>query len=548
MSIPKEPRQLMINIMYLVLTALLALNVSKEVIDAFAKAEKNMAISNNSIKTRVGDTYAAFEEKIKKNKGRGQNHFDKAQEASAFADAQFQKIEDLKEKFKAFSGGYVKKEDEAGVEYETEELKGASNQSASTRFFVKGYIPIDEEGKKVGTEVLDPHGAALRALIEETRSGLLQFFNDDPTDQQALSGLMPLEIDTAGIGAMGDTQYDPWATKNFYQLPMIASLSELTRYQNEIRTAESMVVEKFADRVGEKRINFDKFAAAVIPNGTKFFPGEKLILQGFLTASSNQSKPTVTFNGSARSLNADGRAIFEETTGALGKKTIKVNVSSKNQFGEVKNYTETFEYEVVAPPDHAAVVSATKMNVFYIGVDNPLEASISGIPTSKINVSMTGGNLTPQGTGTYNVRVTSPGEATVNVSGPRTDGKGNFSDQKKFRVKRIPDPYPAIGNSPSNKKGGAMKTGEFKAHQGIRAILENFDFEADFRVTSFEATYAPKRDDLQIATNSGAKFNSQVVSWQQKVKPGDAFFFDNIKAVGPDGTTREIGSLSYKIR
>jgi len=547
MSIPKEPRQLMINIMYLVLTALLALNVSKEVIDAFAKAERSMATSNVNIKTRVGDTYSAFKSKIEKNKGRGQEHYDAAESASAFADAQFQKIEDMKTEFIAYSGGYLKKELEDGSEIMTDKLKAPDKQGASTGFFVKGYKAKDAEGNTID-EPLDARGAELRAIIEETRSGLLKFFDNNKEDQVALEGLMPLVVDTAGVAELGETEFDAWSTKNFYQLPMIASLSELTRYQNEIRTAESMVVEKFADRVGEKRINFDKFAAAVIPNGTKFFPGEKLVLQGFLTASSNASKPTVTFNGSPRSLNAEGRAIFEETTGSLGKKTIKVNVSSKNQFGETKNYSETFEYEVVAPPDHAAVVSATKMNVFYIGVDNPLEASISGIPTSKISANMTGGTMTPNGAGTYNVRVTSPGEATVNVSGPRSDGKGTFSDAKKFRVKRIPDPYPAIGNSPSNKKGGAMKTGEFKAHQGIRAILENFDFEADFRVTSFEATYAPKRDDLQIGTNQGAKFNSTVASWQSKVKPGDAFFFDNIKAVGPDGTTREIGSLSYKIR
>jgi len=193
------------------------------------------------------------------------------------------------------------------------------------------------------------------------------------------------------------------------------------------------------------------------------------------------------------------------------------------------------------------------MNVFYIGVDNPIECGISGIAGDKINASISGGGakITPKGNGKFVVRVTEPtkkGEfVKVAVSGPKPefdrDG-GSHSESKDFRSKYIPDPIPEIGG----KNGGKMRSGEFKVQKGIAATLYGFDFDAKFEVVSCEVTYAPKRDDLQTKTNQGALFTGDVKALMSQAKPGDSFFFDDIRAKGPDGKTRNLGTIGFSIK
>jgi len=542
MSIPKEPRQLMINIMYLVLTAMLALNVSAEIINAFKKLNNSMEISNDNMQLKINDTYAAFEAKIAKNKGRGKEHLTKAQAASEYADEVYDQLETIKKELIEFSGGYIMNEDST---YKLDkdglrEMKGISSTSATTNYFVKG------------TETLEPQGPVLKELLSGTRDKFLSFFNDNKEDRTQLEQLLPLKIEMDSTMVDENMEFDPWSKKNFYMLPTVAAITELTRYQNEVRIAEQNVVEKFSDRVGEKRINFDSFEAAVIPNGSKFITGDPLSLEMFLSASSSSSKPEIYVNGQRQNVGANGRAEYETKTSGTGKKTLDVEVRSKNQFGEMKSYKKKFEYEVVPPfrQEYKAIVSPVKMNVFYIGVDNPVEVGISGIAADKVQAQISGGGgqMKKVGDGRFMVRVSGPpgSKAKVDIRGekPEYDREGgSFNGSKEFRVKKIPDPIAEIGG----KTGGKMRTGEFKAQSGISAVLNNFDFDAKFVVTRFDVTFAPRRNDLQIKSNNGPYFSGAVQGLMAQAKPGDAFFFDDIHAKGPDGVERNIGGIALKI-
>jgi len=205
---------------------------------------------------------------------------------------------------------------------------------------------------------------------------------------------------------------------------------------------------------------------------------------------------------------------------------------------------ETIKVGVVPPPDHVAVVSPTKMNVFYVGVPNPVSASITGIPNKNVSVNMSGGSITKAGgAGAYTVTVSKPGKATVNLSGKNQLGKTvNLSSE--FRVKRIPNPVPEVGG----KAGGKMGTGEWKAQRAVFAMLHDFDFDAKFNVMGFEMTLAQKGQDLQICTNRGGKFEGRCNEIKNKGKVGDMYFIDNIKAKGPDGSTRTLPTISFKIK
>ena len=147
-------------------------------------------------------------------------------------------------------------------------------------------------------------------------------------------------------------------------------MTEITRYESLVKSAESVVVEKFSERVGVKNVVFDNFETAIIPNAETFIDGDPLNLDIFLSASSStSSKPQILVNGKSLKVGSNGRAEFNMNTKGSGKKALDVEIRSQNQFGESKSYKKKFNYEVVPPfrQEYKAVVSPTKMNVFYIG-------------------------------------------------------------------------------------------------------------------------------------------------------------------------------------
>ena len=137
---------------------------------------------------------------------------------------------------------------------------------------------------------------------------------------------------------------------------------------------------------------------------------------------------------------------------------------------------------------------------------------------------MSGGSINKSGgPGKYNVRVTSPGKAKVNLNGKNKKGE-SVNGSAEFRVKRIPDPTPEVGG----KQGGAMKTGEIKAQMGVAARLKDFDFDAKFTVVGFEMTLAERGQDLLTCVNGGSKFTGQCQNLINRAKVGSIYYFDNI--------------------
>jgi hypothetical protein len=205
---------------------------------------------------------------------------------------------------------------------------------------------------------------------------------------------------------------------------------------------------------------------------------------------------------------------------------------------EMKTYSKEFSYEV---GQRSCSVQLDKMNVFYIGVDNPITVAAAGVSSNDLKVNATGVTLNNDGKAHYIVRATTPGEATITLS-----GGGLPATSFKYRVKRIPDPVPLLG---AKHKSKAMANGEFKAQGGVAGVLENFDFEAKCDIVGFEVTYLPKRQDPVTKQNGGARWNGDVQDWINKAKPGDAYFFDDIKTKCPgDAVPRNIGGLAFKIR
>ena len=189
----------------------------------------------------------------------------------------------------------------------------------------------------------------------------------------------------------------------------------------------------------------------------------------------------------------------------------------------------------------ACVISLDKMNVFYIGVDNPISVLVSGAPQESVRLTVQSGSATLEKKDDihYNVRVSTPGETRLTLS---CDGA---EQTFYYRVKRIPDPTPLLGGKHKSKHIG---NGEFKAQTGLAIILEYFDYDLSCDITGFMVVRMPRKDDPVTLENSGSRFNPDVQKLIEQAAPGDRYFFDNIKVKYPgDMASRNLESLVFNI-
>src|SRR5690606_10776980 len=212
-------------------------------------------------------------------------------------------------------------------------------------------------------------------------------------------------------------------------------------------------------------------------------------------------------------------------------------IQVKQTDGTIKEYkTPEQQFQVVRP---SAVVSPDKMNVLYIGVNNPVSVSAPGTPTDKIRVSMSGGSISGSA-GKYNVKVSTPGTAKISAYAEVATGKLQTLSTTDFRVKRIPDPVAQF----AGKTGGTMSSVALKAQNAIFARLENFDFDAKFNVTRFSMIIAKPRADAIVLSTSGNNLSASMKSALNSIGPGTRVIFDNIIAVGPDGSPRQLNAVA----
>ena len=233
---------------------------------------------------------------------------------------------------------------------------------------------------------------------------------------------------------------------------------------------------------------------------------------------------------------------FTETARNIGTRTHNVAITLVNPLNQKsETYKGKFAYEV---GQKSIAVAADKMNVFYVGVDNPLTVSAAGIETSKLKVTGAGLGLRKTGKSSYVVKPTRVmKEAFIVVSG------GDKPVRKMFRVKKIPDPVAMMGTG-KDARGGRIGSGTMKAQPGIRAELIGFDFDARCKIQGYEFTYQKKRQDAVPVIVKGERFNAQAKRMVMAAKPGDVYYFEKIKAKcpGDKAGSRTLGSMVFKIK
>ncbi|KAI9550589.1 hypothetical protein GHT06_005836 [Daphnia sinensis] len=513
MSIPKEPRALMVNLMYLVLTAMLALNVSAEIINAFFSLNKGIKDSNEIVAVSNKSMKDGIDEQVKVNPAK-----------NAPFQAQAAKVMDITKDFESYVNGLTKElVDKAG---------GLDPKHSDGR-------PVKYKDKDIPNQIfiLGGKGAELEAKIKSTREALLNAIADE-TKRKELTNKIALQVDEVP----SDAHAKNWVELKFSHMPVAAVMPILTKLVADAKTSETALLNYLMDAVsGKKELKFDQFKVAIAPKKAYLIRGDKFEADVYLAAySSNPGQDvSISVNGSGLGLK-DGVAHYETTPSGIGKQTVKATASIKNPATGITTTTNgEFEYEV---GEKSATISAEKMNVFYIGVTNPIAVSAAGISSNSLKVSGSNCSVTKVDNNNYNVVASAPGEAIITIS-----GEGGFTATKKFRVKMIPNPVAMYGVGKS-AKGGPIGSGEMAAFNGLRAELENFDFDAKCSIQSYVMVHVPRREDPRQANVTGP-VNGDATRLTSAAKPGDTYNLMNIKARCPgDQVARDLGSMTFFVR
>lgn len=528
MSIPKEPRQLMINLMYLVLTAMLALNVSAEIINAFFMIDRGIEGSNNVIDDSNEFTFTALKKNAEQDLTKYQPLVDAAGEVQVLSREFNTYVDSLRSILVEQTGGYYPEDHE---KY-SGRPKGYKNKDVTTRLLAEG-----QEGEMLKNKIL------------ETRAELLDLINRlDGTEGTSIDEESLAELEksiTLNISDDWETKVKKpvnWQYFTFNQMPLASAFPIFRKFQNDMKSSEAAVLNYLVNQVGATTFKVDNFIPIASAPKSYVIAGEPYEADITIGASSRSVYENMSIEVNGRALDVeDGIASYQTSTSGTGVKKYEVDITLTNPTtGEVETYSKTFEYEVGR---RSVTVSADKMNVLYIGVDNPVSVVAAGVSSNELRVSGSGGGLSlsrASGSGKYTAKVTQPGEAKIRIS-----GGGLTPTSFDFRVKRIPDPVARLSKS----AGGSMGNGEFKAQLGVGAFLDNFDFDAQCDIQGYNLVYVPKRQDPVQSVNAGARYNAKSKRLVNQAKPGDIYYFENVKARCPgDRAGRTINSLVFQIK
>ena len=500
----QSPRQKMINMMYLVLTALLALNVSKDILKAFQKVEGSLSQAVDNISVQNNLMYSEFQKAAENNPIKVGVWKDLAFNIKEDASELRNYIESIKDSLIIKTGGV----DEDGA------LVGMDNL------------------EKVANEMLmkPQKGAKLKAKLNIYRDYLLGI--DGISDNADLTALINRTFNVDDL-----SKNLTWEKDKFGNYPLIAVLTFLTQIQGDVINTESKVVDFLRNNIGADDVKFSSAQAQVIQVKNYVMEGDSFKASISIAAYDETQTPTIIVTDKFINdtlpdfTNADtvrnfsrGKGLYSIPAKGIGVQKRAAKILLATETG-TKEYPVEFEYQVAKP---MAVVSPTKMNVFYRGVPNPIDISVPGYSPEDLTVSGTNVTLKRIKPGQYEatVRDKAKGDAKITVkANGRTIGK-----PIEFRLKRIPSPAASI----NGKKEGVMSKGKLSKAQGIAASLTNFPFDLKYTVESYDVRLTDGEYTKTIKVK-GNKFTTEVKDKILKLKPGSDISFTNIRAKGPDG-------------
>ena len=502
-----SPRQKMINLMYIVLTAMLALNVSSDVLDGFTQVEEGLDLSNQTVTHRNAAVYEALAIAAENNPDKAAAWHRRATEIRDEATS----LTALVDSLKLAIVQYVDGEDAT-----LDRIDNRENLEASS---------------VVMLNPLTRNGARLRNRVERFRDMAAAAVNDSVKRQG-----IALMLDTEKKRTEGSDVERNWENVRFENQPVVAAVALLTKLQNDILYAEGEAVD-----AGDVRVNSLK--AFVIPESRYVMRGSRYAADVVLAAVDTTARPVMVIGGKRFE---PGMARYEFSPSASGDFKLTGTLEVPLGDGTVASHPFESGYTVIEP---TAAVSATMMNVLYAGIDNPIDIAVPGTATDHVSAAMTGGQLMRNGAHWIARPDAKASEAVIKVSVNGALGGSQPVATHTFKVRQLPDPsaYIAVksadGRAERYRGGRPITKASLLASQGLGAAIDDGVLDIDFKVQSFETVFFDSMGNAMLEKSDGADFSRRQLESFRRLSRGKRFFISRIKATGPDGSERTLSPV-----
>lgn len=547
MSHGKEtPRQKMIGMMYLVLTAMLALNVSSEVLEAFVLVDNGLSRTTDNYRVKNEKIYTEFDNANLLNPVKVGPWKQKADEIKAKAKDIYDYVQALKiEVVKAAEG-----EDTPaivdGVVF-SEKIESKSDLDVGGKVL----IGLEKSGKAF----------ELKRKIVDFREYIVGQIDPDKGAEliSSINGI----LNTDDPPVKEDGTHNSWESARFEHIPLVSVMPQLTKVQVDILNTEAEILNYLLQQIGASEFKFNVLRATVIPSSSVVFQGTDFRAEVFLAASDTTQQPRIylcrydsTFNPTTREydyrpvgneenipVDKNGKGQFTRRASGTGTVSWGGLIEMKAPDGSVVRKPFKHSYAVI-PPN--VVIAATKMNVLYLGVDNPLDISIPGVSPDKVSATISKGSIKTAGSGGSYVAQPGAGITTCEIT-VYAEGEGRRKQAmgtKTFRVKRVPPPFPKI----LGVSGKSAEKNQLAASLGVVAEMpQDFDFELKYKVVGFKLS-ATIGGFLQERESKSSRFTDEQKKIINGLRPGNQIAITDVKAVGPSGEVVDLTDMVLRIR
>lgn len=506
-----SPRQKMINLMYIVLTAMLALNVSSDVLNGFTLVEDGLKRTNSNVSDRNAALYMQLEEFTRQNPQKGKPWLEKAADVRRQTLSLYKYIDSLK---------LAIVRDADGVDGKVDNILNQDNLEASSKVMVTY-----------------GNGAKLERRLAAYRKYIAAYIAD-PKKQAAIQKALATEP----VLQKGSMIKVPWVSGMFENMPVVASVTLLSKLQNDLLFAEGEALQTLVASVDAGDVRVNKLDAFVIPNSKLVMRGGKYSADIVLAAVDTTQRPAIFVNG--RQLPANTRT-YEFMAGQTGTFTYSGYLDVTRGDGTTSRYPFQSDYTVIEP---TATVSATMMNVLYAGINNPISISVPGVAQNAVSATMTNGSLTRSGDH-WNAHPTRVGAECVITVTATLEGRSQTVSTSTFRVRKLPDPTAYIaykdskGNENHYKGSKPFAKSLLLAADGLDAAIDDDLLNVHYSVVDFETIVFDSMGNAMPEKSAGARFSERQKTSFRRLSRGKRFYITRIRAKGPDGIVRDLSPM-----
>ncbi len=527
----QTPRQKLIGLMYLIFLSLMALNVSVEVLDSFPLIDRSIQETNRNFEAKVESVYYDFEEQRANFSDEHVHPFHgEALYVGELADSLVNYIL-TKRTMMLMELNNIDDFEEADT-MDLDDSRRKDNYSISSRFWlVEGST---DPGARDG-------GPGTRAYILKEK---ISHFKSEIDSILAIHDQeLKMALDVEGPFRVRDRSVT-WQEFTFDRVISVAVATNLSRLVTEVRNVHFDAINMLYDLITAGQFRFDDVTAAIVPRSEIVMTGSHYEADIFVAAIDTRQDPEITVQGVGSIPVQDGVGRLRIPATQPGTRTIRGTIEVISPAGVRVPHTFETEYTVERP---MATVSATGMNLFYIGLDNPVSISAPGVPSENLRPEISAGaTMTRQPDGNYIVNVEPEvRDVTITVNA-MVEGRVETMERMDFRALPLPSPEPVIGGLSGGRidRQVLVRAGVLEASMG-----EGFAFDLSYDIASFDLITVRAGEQRQERQQDGAELTPDMINYINDARSGQVITFANIMTrPGPDGEPRNLGSMSFTIR